>query len=130
MTAKAVLAAVTNRRVVAIDLARFGLDANTYHVRSLTERERSSYEAQFVQTDGKTINRSRLIEAKARLVVLCLVTGKTQSPVFTEDDLPALMDADSDFIDTVYEVARKHCGFKRGDVEKLAGNSEETTDDA
>lgn len=127
MTATAVLAAVSNRRFAVIDLSRFGLDASSYHIRSITERERSGYEAEFLDDDGKTVIRSRLIEAKARLVILCLVDAKNATPVFTDADLPQLMEADSGFIDTVYEIARDHCGFKRRDVDKIAGNSAKTS---
>ncbi len=96
-------------------------------IRSLKELERSRYETDTLGDDGGT-ERDRLETAKRRLIVMCVVDGDAE-PLLTADDLDALGDKDGAITAYLFDACRRHCGFEKGDIERLVGNSGPTPGD-
>lgn len=118
-TAAEFLSAASKRRYVPLQLpSEWQLDG---YVRSLTEKERSDYEASLLD-NRQRVSRSKLKEAKARLIVLSVVDSE-HNPVFSPEHLPGLMRADSKLIDTVYAQVTKHIGFDADELNELAAGN-------
>lgn len=96
-------------------------------IQSLTERERSQYEAAVFSSRGGT-NLSRMLDASRRLIVLCVVDG-AGNRILTESDVPKLGDWDAADVSVLYVECAEHCGLNRSDIEALAKNSDTTGDD-
>lgn len=95
-------------------------------IRSLKEGERARYETDTLDDDGET-DREGLETAKRRLIIACVVDANGE-PLLTPDDLDALADKDGAITGYLFDECRQHCGFARGDIERLVGNSSGTPD--
>lgn len=87
-------------------------------LRSLTERERSAYEVE-TQKDNKGLQ-----AAKRRLIVETVVDAEG-NPLLNEQDLTALEEIDGKITGDIFNCSVEHCGFKKGEIEALVGNSGE-----
>lgn len=96
-------------------------EPRTCRIQSLTERERSDYEAAMQLATGK--NRSaRMKDAKRRLIVLCVV-DENNEPMLTMADVKQLEDVDSAITSAIFDRCVEHVGFGGDDIEELVGNS-------
>lgn len=89
-------------------------------VRSLTEEERSQYE---VESFGDRSAPETLIEAKSPLLCACIV-DEDGNPQFSPDDVDFFRTVDGAVTGDLWEFCRQHCGFDKGDIERLVGNVE------
>jgi hypothetical protein len=99
-------------------------DGRQFRVRSLTERERSEFEAAILDGNGRP-KRDRLVAARRRLICMTLV-GPDNELLFSQYDdkaMNALAEQDGRLMDDIYEAAATHCGIKNSDVEAIAKNS-------
>jgi len=90
-------------------------------IRSLSEKEKSAYETELMTGKG-TFRRSRLDDAKRRLMVLCLVDEDGQ-PLLQRGDTAALENLDGAVTSHIYDEIREHCGFDAEDIEEAVKNS-------
>lgn len=102
-------------------------DGSYFRVRSITERERSEFEASILDGKGNA-KRDKLLSARRRLIMLTLVDEQNRLLFGQHDDaaLAALADQDGRLMDSIYEAAARHCGIKDSDVEAIAKNSPAT----
>lgn len=98
-------------------------DDKTCRIQSLTEKERSDYEAA-MQLASKANKAQRMKDAKRRLIVLCVVDEENK-PLLTMSDVKELEDVDSKTTSNIFNKCVEHVGFTDEDVEELAGNSED-----
>jgi len=119
---KSQILAANKRRYADVSIPGVG----TVRVRSLTERERSEYEAGFLDSDGKATN---LVDGKVRLIVLCVCNAEGQR-LFSDADKEVLGGVDAVVTNALADICREHCGFTDADIEVLAKNSEATPADA
>ncbi len=97
-------------------------------IRSLTERERSEYEASMLNRKGQ-ISSKGLRESRRRLIAMCMVGADDNTLFNTNGDLEMLSEMNAADADAVYSAARVCSGFdKDEDVEELAKNSSGTHD--
>ena len=89
-------------------------------VRNLTEAERSQFEVDNLN-DDLNHDRGKVLNAKRRLICACVVDAEG-NPILTLDDVVALGEVDGAITGALFDVCQKHCGFKPGDIERLAGN--------
>lgn len=114
----------TKRRFDNVAIPHLG----TVRLRSLTERERTAYEAASLNETGEQ-ERELLIDSKRRLIALCVVDADG-NPLLTDGDVDALADIDGSITGRLYAACLDHCGFTKGDIEGLVKNSPPATDDA
>jgi hypothetical protein len=95
-------------------------------MRSLSERERATYEAQLLNPKKGGFNINRLKMAKVSLIILSLVDTEGNQ-IFADNNAGDMLELDSALTDHLYEQVREHIGFDEGDIEKLTGNSETPT---
>lgn len=95
-------------------------------VRSLTEKERSDYESGILDKRHK-VDRNKLKQAKARLVVLAVVDDEHE-PVFTTDHVSRLMSCDSKLIEALYTQVTDHIGFDADELVELAVGNESASE--
>jgi len=107
------------RRFKLIDLA----DGTRCRIQSLTEGEKSAYEASILTARGR-MNRTKFQEATGRLIVLVLVDN-AGNRLLSVNDLPEVSKMDGAITAQIYNEARLHCGFEEGDIESLVKNSDE-----
>lgn len=81
----------------------FGL---TFRIRSLTEREKSQYQA--IPFTDKGFSRVRAQGQRKRLLVLCVV-DESGEPVFSEADADRFDEVDGGLTDWLYGECRTHC---------------------
>ena len=98
-------------------------EERTCRIQSLTEKERSNYEAAMQLATGKRDKAARMRDAKRRLIVLCVV-DENNNPLLTMADVKELENVDSQTTATIFTKCIDHVGFSDEDVEDLAGNSE------
>ena len=113
---KAALLGANKRRFADVVIA----DVGTFRIRSLTERERSEYEAGFLDRSGKA-RTSKLVEAKVRLIVLCLCNAEGLQ-LLSDGDAAGLGGIDSTVSNKLFDECQTHCGFSEADVEDLVKN--------
>ncbi len=98
-----------------------------FRIQSLSEAEKSAFETE-VYFDGEKRRRERMLNAKRKLVILCLV-DEAGAALLDDDDVSELGEVDGVVISAIYDAAFIHCGFAKGDVDNLAKkNSAETPD--
>lgn len=86
-------------------------------VRGLSGTDRDAYETSlFMQKKGKRVE--NLQNARARLVVLCVVTEAGER-VFTPADVAAVGAMRADVLDKIFTVAKQLSGLSDDDVEEL-----------
>ena len=94
-------------------------------IQSLTEREKSAWEAESIAKKGDGLRIERLKDANRRLFQLCLVDADGNRYV---SDAQRNEFADWDAADTsvLYDGCAAHCGINKADIEDLVKNSEAT----
>lgn len=108
--------AAPKRRFTTVDIPEWGC----FRIRSLTELERSRFEASIRDKKGQVSN-SKLLDLKCRLIVLCVVDADGNT-ILTDADIPALREQDSRRTNTLVDAIQEHCGFSDSDVEELEKN--------
>ena len=81
---------------------------------------KDQYEASIIQQNGDN-RKVNLLNARAKLIVLCAVDG-TGRPLFTTEDVKALGAKNAKVISRLFDAARKLAGMTEEDVEKLSEN--------
>jgi len=104
------------RRFAEVDIPDWG----KFRVRSLTELERSKFEASIRDKQGKVSN-AKLLDLKCRLIVLCVV-DENGDTLLTNADIDALREQDSCRTNQLVDAIQKHCGFSDNDLEELEKN--------
>ena len=98
-------------------------------IRSLTEGELSAYQMETINAKRGGFRASRLKEANARLIVLCLVDG-VGNRIATNRNIPAINVWDAADSQYLYDTCVEHCGINSGDIEDLVENSDGTIGDS
>ena len=96
-----------------------------FRIRSLTEGELSSHQAQAVGKDG--FRTARMEDANRRLIARCLVDGDGNRLV-SDAQVGRLANLDAADTQALYEACSLFVGLKRADPEDLVKNSEGTRD--
>lgn len=104
------------RRFTEVDIADWG----KFRIRSLTELERSKFEASIRDKQGRVSN-NKLLDLKCRLIVLCVVDANGDT-ILTNADIDALREQDSYRTNALVDAIQKHCGFSDSDIEDLEKN--------
>lgn len=93
----------------------------TVRMRSLTERERASFEQAITGKDGKLATGPALHAAKRKLVAmsLCDENGERLVP---DDQIERLADLDAAVIQRLFEAATQLAGIDSQNVDKHEGN--------
>jgi len=111
------------RRYATVVLPTSGL---TVRVQSLTERERTVFQAALITRSGET-NRERLLDAGRRLIVLCLVDG-AGNRLLNDGDIQKLAEWDAADTQYLYAECGKHTGISGSPEEAERKNGSEPTD--
>jgi len=92
-------------------------------IHAITEADRSDLEASVIDPTTGEQNALGLRHFTARLLIasVCDDDGR---PVFTADDVDAIRQLPSQFVRSMYEVARRLSGLDSQDIETLVGNSD------
>lgn len=90
-------------------------------VRTMTGLERDRWERQFLDDHGKPKPGNQIENVRASLVVWCAVDDEHQR-LFSEADIEALADKSGKALDRLFAVAQRLNGFRKEDLEELAGN--------
>ena len=98
-------------------------------IRSLTEREVSSYQTEVISSSGTGMRKDKLRSAERRLISKSLVDGSGQ-PYVTGKHLVEMAEWDYADIGFLYTEIAKHVGLNKDDIENLVKNSEKTPADA
>jgi len=111
------LLAKAKRRFQEFEIPDFG----KVRIQSLTERERSNYEAEMLDSKGAT-RKSKLIQARRKLIALTVVDVSGDLLLNESGDVKALEEQDGSITDAIFEQAMIHCGIKENDIEVLVKN--------
>lgn len=106
-----------NRRYTEIPFGDTGL---MLRIRSLTELERSRYEASLMTAKGR-LKGDALVKIKARLIAETAVDADGNL-LLTEKDVTDLMHRDSRLINSLVDPIKEHVGINDGDLEDLEKN--------
>ena len=87
-------------------------------IRSLTERERSAFEAEITTIKGRVKQIARV-----KLLALCLVDSNGDA-LLTDDQVTRLLDQDSKLTGDIFNACLEHVGLTENDIEELEKNSE------
>jgi len=90
-------------------------------IRSLTESEKTDFEASILNTKGD-YSLSKMKAQRRRLIALCLVDDK-HNLLLQPGDEELLKNIDGAIASRLYDECREHCGFEEGDIEDLVKNS-------
>ncbi|MFS8534357.1 MAG: hypothetical protein FWJ65_04295 [Limnochordales bacterium] len=113
---------IDDRKYEEVPVPEWG---GTVRVRSLTGRERDQFEQSLV--DKRTGRLSRLANARARLVALCLV-DEQGNRLFSTDEAALLGQKSAAALERVFEVARRLCGMSDDDLAELVEDFDVTPD--
>lgn len=102
----------------AIELVAVPEWGGSVYVKSLTGRERDSFEAGLVSHDGKNIVKYDDIRARLVSRTACDSMGKR---LFTEADVYDLTKKSAAALQRVFEVAQRLSGIAEGSVEEVTG---------
>lgn len=102
------------RRYVEVEVPELG---TSFRLRSLTERERSSFEASLVK-NGKLVN---LESQKRRLLCLCLVDSENKR-MLQDDQLEQLAEIDGAITGRLADAAFKLVGLSDSKTEEAEKN--------
>lgn len=108
------------RRFAVVDVPEWG----RFRIRSLTELERSRFEASIRDKKGQ-VSANKLIDLKCRLIVLCVVDGEG-NPLLTNSDIDVLRNQDAKATNALVDAIQTHCGITEADMEDLEKNSDVT----
>lgn len=111
------------RRHKTVELPTSGL---TVRIQSLTAGEQNRYETVMMGADGK-LDKRRLEDAEARLVVKCLVDD-AGNRLFSDGQVAEIAGWDGADAAFLYRECAKHCGINRNQ-ENLEKNLPETEPD-
>jgi hypothetical protein len=106
------------RRVKTVDVPGWG----KFRIRSLTELERSRFEASIRDKTGQ-VSSTKLIDLKCRLIVLCVV-DENGDTLLQNSDIEELRQQDSKLTEALFEEIQAHCGYGVAKLEDLEKNSE------
>jgi hypothetical protein len=98
------------------------------YVRGLTAGQRDRLESSLLDRKGQP-QPARLAEFRSRLLSLCAVDGDGK-PLFTERDVPRLMNKSVGAVGKVLDVARRLSGMSEDDEADLVGESGAAQPDA
>lgn len=113
---KAAILGANKRRYREVDVPLIG----KVRIRSLTERERSEYEAGFLDKSG---NVSNIVDGKVRLIVLCACNAEGHR-IFSDADANSLADVDAVVTNALADECRSLSGFSEDDIRNLEKNLE------
>lgn len=105
------------RRFTEVTVPEWG----TFRIRSLTELERSKFEASIRDKKGQVSN-AKLVDLKCRLIVLCVVDGEG-NPLLAHSDIDVLRNQDAKATNALVDAIQAHCGITDNDMEELEKNS-------
>lgn len=118
LTSRETFLAPAKRRFAYVDLP----NGQRVRIRSLTEREKSDFEAQILTTKGAP-SRNRVADANRRLIVIALV-DENGDLLLTPMDVSAIESLDGAITGYLADEIGRHCGFGASDIEGLVKNSE------
>ncbi|MEV2236704.1 hypothetical protein [Micromonospora sp. NPDC049891] len=107
-----------------VDVPEWG---GTVRIRSITGKQRDSYEASLIQQRGNS-RQMNMRNARAKLIVLCAV-DEHGSPLFTENDINALGAKNAKPVERVFDACRKIAGLSDDDMDKLTEDFDATQGD-
>jgi len=110
----------TPRRFTAVPIDGWG----TVRIRSLTELERSRFEATIRDKTGQ-VSSVRMIDLKCRLIVLCVVDAEGNQ-ILQDADITSLREQDSKLTNQLVEAIQSHCGYSDADLGDLEKNLGQT----
>ena len=105
------------RRFASVEVDGWG----KVRIRSLTELERSRFEASIRDKTGQ-VSSSRMVDLKCRLIVLCVVDAEGNQ-ILQDADISALREQDSKLTNDLVEKIQAHCGYSNADLGDLEKNS-------
>jgi hypothetical protein len=108
------------RRIKTVEIPGWG----KFRIRSLTELERSRFEATIRDKSGQ-VSSTKMIDLKCRLIVLCVV-DENSDPLLTNADIEELRQQDSMLTNALVEEIQAHCGYSDTDLGELEKNLERT----
>jgi hypothetical protein len=108
------------RRIKTVEIPGWG----KFRIRSLTELERSRFEATIRDKSGQ-VSSNKMIDLKCRLIVLCVVDGNGD-PLLNNSDIEELRQQDSMLTNALVEEIQAHCGYSDADLGDLEKNLEPT----
>lgn len=120
ITRDAILAPA-KRRFAEVAIRSWG----KFRIRSLTELERSRFEASIRDKRGQVIA-DKMVDLKCRLIVLAVVDNEGNQ-LLTNSDIEQLRQQDSKLTNELVDFIQKHCGISDVDLEDLEKNSEPTS---
>lgn len=98
-------------------------------IKGLSGAERDEYEATIIEQDRKGNVRTRLANARAKLVVAAAV-DKNGNQLFDDADVKRLGRKSAKALQRVYDKAAELAGLKDEDLEELVGNSDADQSDS
>ena len=104
------------RRFKEIEIPDFG----KVRIRSLTELERSQFEASIRDKKGQVSN-SKLVDLKCRLIVLAVVDGEGNQ-ILQNSDIAELRKQDARVTNALVDAIQSHVGITDSDLEELEKN--------
>lgn len=93
----------------------------TVRIRSLLESEKEAYESAMLNAKGDII-RSKLVEARRRLISLCLCDENGER-ILSDADLEAMKELHGADLSILQGECQKLSGFSNSDIEELEKNS-------
>lgn len=108
------------RRFAEISIRDWG----KFRIRSLTELERSRFEASIRDKRGQVVP-DKIVDLKCRLIVLAVVDADGNQ-LLQNSDIETLRQQDSRLTNELVDFIQKHCGITDGDMEDLEKNCEPT----
>ena len=111
------------RRFNIVTLPTSGLKVR---IRSLTERELSSYQSIIQSARDEKSRQVRMAASNRRFIALCLVDDDG-NPIVPADKVGQIAELDAADSSHLYNECATHCGINQQDLEDLVGNSDETT---
>jgi hypothetical protein len=99
----------------------------TVRLRSISGRQRDLYEQSMVEQKGSD-RKVNVVNARAKLIVLCAVDGDGR-PLFTSEDLRQLSAKNAKPLDRLFAACQRLAGLSDDDVKALTENFDETPDD-
>lgn len=104
------------RRIKPVDVPGWG----RFRIRSLTELERSRFEATIRDKTGQ-VSSNKMIDLKCRLIVLCVV-DENGDQMLNNADIEELRQQDSMLTNALVEEIQAHCGYSDADLGDLEKN--------
>ena len=104
-------------------LSPLPISGHVLRIRSMTEREKSNWEAEAISKKGDGTRIEKLKDANRRLFQRCVVNAEG-NPYITDAQREKIADWDSADTAFLYEECARHCGIGRGDIEDIVKNCE------